>query len=94
MNLRRNKFQFLYHYSYQLFYYRLFLQKLQLQYYQKHQMPNKSKGHITKIEYHSTPVTQKWFNIPVDKNDYQEIRITIEYEGQKDPSTKQLFGED
>ena len=39
--------------------------------------PNKSKGHITKIEYRSTPVTQKWFNIPVDKNDYQEIRITI-----------------
>ena len=56
--------------------------------------PNKSKGHITKIKYRSTPVTQKWFNIPVDKNDYQEIRITIEYEGQKDPSTKQLFGED
>lgn len=56
--------------------------------------PNKSKGHITKIEYRSTPVTQKWFNIPVDKTDYQEIRITIEYEGQKDPSTKQLFGED
>lgn len=56
--------------------------------------PNKSKGHITKIEYRSTPVTQKWFNIPVDKNDYQEIRITIEYEGQNNPSTKQLFGED
>lgn len=56
--------------------------------------PNKSKGHITKIEYHSTPVTRKWFNIPVDKTDYKEIRITIEYEGQKDPSTKQLFGED
>lgn len=56
--------------------------------------PNKSKGHITKIEYRSTPVTQKWFNIPVDKTDYKEIRITIEYEGQKDPSTAQLFGED
>lgn len=56
--------------------------------------PNKSKGHITKIEYRSTPVTRKWFNIPVDKTDYKEIRITIEYEGQKDPSTKQLFGED
>lgn len=56
--------------------------------------PNKSKGHITKIEYRSTPVTRKWFNIPVDKTDYQEIRIIIEYEGQKDPSTKQLFGED
>lgn len=55
--------------------------------------PNKSKGHITKIEYRSTPVTQKWFNIPVDKIDYKEIRVTIEYEGQKDPSTKQLFGE-
>ena len=56
--------------------------------------PNKSKGHITKIEYRSTPVTRKWFNIPVDKIDYKEIRITIEYEGQKDPSTTQLFGED
>ena len=56
--------------------------------------PNKSKGRITKIEYRSTPVTQKWFNIPVDKTDYQEIRITIEYEGQNNPSTKQLFGED
>lgn len=56
--------------------------------------PNKSKGHITKIEYRSTPVTRKWFNIPVDKIDYEEIRITIEYEGQKDPSTKQLFGEE
>lgn len=56
--------------------------------------PNKSKGHITKIEYRSTPVTLKWFTIPVGKTDYKEIRITIEYEGQKDPSTKQLFGED
>lgn len=56
--------------------------------------PNKSKGHITKIEYRSTPVTRKWFNIPVDKIDYKEIRVTIKYEGQKDPSTKQLFGED
>ena len=54
--------------------------------------PNKSKGHITKIEYRSTPVTRKWFNIPVDKTNYEEIRVTIEYEGQKDPSTKQLFG--
>lgn len=25
---------------------------------------------------------------------YEEIRITVEYEGQKDPSTKQLFGEE
>ncbi len=56
--------------------------------------PNKSKGHITKIEYRSTPVTQKWFNTAVDKVNYEEIRITIEYEGQKDPSTAQLFGED
>ena len=56
--------------------------------------PNKSKGHITKIEYRSTPVTRKWFNIPVDKTDYKEIRITIEYEGQKEPSTTQLFGAD
>ena len=56
--------------------------------------PNKSKGHITKIEYRSTPVTRKWFNIPVDKTNYEEIRVTIDYEGQKDPSTKQLFGEE
>lgn len=56
--------------------------------------PNKSKGHITKIEYRSTPVTRKWFTIPVDKTDYKEIRITIEYEGQKEPSTKKLFGEE
>lgn len=56
--------------------------------------PNKSKGHITKIEYRSTPVTRKWFTIPVDKTDYKEIRITIEYEGQKEPTTTQLFGED
>ena len=56
--------------------------------------PNKSKGHITKIEYRLTPVTRKWFTIPVDKTNYKEIRITIEYEGQKEPSTTQLFGED
>lgn len=56
--------------------------------------PNKSKGHITKIEYRSTPVTRKWFNISVDKVNYEEIHITVEYEGQKDPSTKQLFGEE
>lgn len=55
---------------------------------------DKSKGRITKIEYRSTPVTRKWFTIPVDKTDYKEIRITIEYEGQKEPSTTQLFGED
>ena len=56
--------------------------------------PNKSKGHIIKIEYRSIPVTRKWFTIPIDKTDYKEIRVTVEYEGQKDPSTKQLFGED
>lgn len=55
--------------------------------------PNKSKGHITKIEYRSTPVTRKWFGISIDKVNYEEIRITIDYEGQKDPSTKKLFGE-
>lgn len=60
----------------------------------KDMKPNKSKGHITKIEYRSTPVTRKWFEISIDKTNYEEIRITIEYEGQKDPSTKQLFGED
>ena len=56
--------------------------------------PNKSKGRITKIEYRSTPVTRKWFGFSIDKVDYEEIRITIDYEGQKDPSTKKLFGED
>lgn len=56
--------------------------------------PNKSKGHITKIEYRSTPVTRKWFGISIDKVNYEEIRITIDYEGQKDPSTKKLFGEE
>ena len=60
----------------------------------KEMKPNKAKGHITKIEYRSTPVARKWFNIPVEKIDYEEIRVTIEYEGQKDPSTAQLFGED
>lgn len=60
----------------------------------KDMKPNKSKGHITKIEYRSTPVTRKWFGISIDKTNYEEIRITIEYEGQKDPSTKQLFGEE
>lgn len=56
--------------------------------------PNKSKGHITKIEYRSTPVTLKWFTIPVGKTDYKEIRITIEYDGTNDTSTKQLFGDE
>ena len=56
--------------------------------------PNKSKGHITKIEYRSTPVTRKWFGISIDKVNYEEIRIIIDYEGQKDPSTKQLFGDE
>lgn len=60
----------------------------------KEMKPNKSKGHITKIEYRSTSVARKWFNIPVDKINYEEIRITIEYDGQKDPSTKQLFGDE
>lgn len=55
---------------------------------------NKSKGHITKIEYRSTPVTLKWFTIPVGKTDYKEIRITIEYDGTNDTSTKQLFGDE
>ena len=60
----------------------------------KEMKPNKSKGHITKIEYRSTPVTRKWFGISIDKVNYEEIRITIDYEGQKDPSTAQLFGDD
>lgn len=55
---------------------------------------NKSKGRITKIEYRSTPVTLKWFGIPVQKTSYNEARITVEYGATGDESTKQLFGED
>lgn len=56
--------------------------------------PDKSKGHITKIEYRSTPVTLKWFGIPVQKTSYNEARVTVEYGATDDESTKQLFGED
>lgn len=56
--------------------------------------PDKSNGHITKIEYRSTPFTLKWFGITVEKKSYEEARITVEYEGTNDPSTKQLFGEE
>lgn len=55
--------------------------------------PNKSKGRITKIEYRSTPINRKWFGMTVEKTSYNEIRITVEYEGTGDPSTKKLFGE-
>lgn len=55
---------------------------------------NKSKGRITKIEYRSTPITLKWFGIPVQKTSYNEARITVEYGATGDESTKQLFGED
>lgn len=53
-----------------------------------------SKGRITKIEYRSTPITLKWFGIPVQKTSYNEARITVEYGATGDESTKQLFGED
>lgn len=56
--------------------------------------PDKSNGHITKIEYRSTPFILKWFGITVEKKSYEEARITVEYEGTNDPSTKQLFGEE
>lgn len=56
--------------------------------------PNKSKGHITKIEYRSTPVTLKWFGMSVQQTSYPEARITVEYGATGDESTKQLFGED
>lgn len=55
---------------------------------------NKSKGRITKIEYRSTPITLKWFGIPVQKTSYNEARITVEYGATGDESTKQLFGEE
>lgn len=56
--------------------------------------PDKSNGHITKIEYRSTPFTLKWFGITVEKKSYEEARITVEYNSTNDPSTKQLFGEE
>ena len=56
--------------------------------------PDKSNGHITKIEYRSTPVPLKWFGLTVEKKSYNEARITVEYDGTNDPSTKQLFDED
>lgn len=54
--------------------------------------PDKSNGHITKIEYRSTPFALKWFGVTVEKKSYDEARITVEYEGTNEPSTKQLFG--
>lgn len=54
--------------------------------------PDKSNGSITKIEYRSTPFTLKWFGMTVEKKSYDEARITVEYEGTDDPSTKKLFG--
>lgn len=55
--------------------------------------PDKSSGRITKIEYRSTPFTLKWFGLNVQKTSYNEARITVEYNGTNDPSTKQLFSE-
>lgn len=54
--------------------------------------PDKSNGRITKIEYRSTPIALKWFGMTVEKKSYDEARITVEYEGTNEPSTKQLFG--
>lgn len=56
--------------------------------------PDKSSGRITKIEYRSTPFALKWFGLTVEKKSYDEARITVEYDGTNDPSTKQLFDED
>ena len=56
--------------------------------------PDKSKGRIIKIEYRRTPIALKWFGMTVKKTSYDEARITVEYESTKDPSTKQLFGEE
>lgn len=55
--------------------------------------PDKSNGRITKIEYRSTPINLKWFGMTVEKTSYDEARITVEYNGTNDPSTKQLFNE-
>ena len=55
---------------------------------------NKSQGRITKIEYRSTPITLKWFGIPVQKTSYNEARITVKYGATGDESTAQLFDED
>ena len=55
--------------------------------------PDKSSGRITKIEYRSTPFTLKWFGLTVKNKSYDETRITVEYNGTNDPSTKQLFSE-
>lgn len=60
----------------------------------KGKKPYNSKGRIVKIEYRSTPVTLKWFGIPVQKTSYNEARITVEYGAIGDESTAQLFGED
>lgn len=56
--------------------------------------PDKSKGRIAKIEYRSTPITLKWFGIPVQKTSYNEARITVEYGATDDESTAQLFGDE
>lgn len=56
--------------------------------------PDKTNGRITKIEYRSTSTPLKWFGMTVEKTSYDEARITVEYKGTDDPSTKQLFGED
>ena len=55
--------------------------------------PDISNGRITKIEYRSTPINLKWFGMTVEKTSYNEARITVEYDGTNDPSTKQLFDE-
>ena len=56
--------------------------------------PDRTNGHITKIEYRSTPIALKWFGMTVEKTSYDEARITVKYDSTKDPSTKQLFGND
>lgn len=56
--------------------------------------PDKSNGHITKIEYRKTPVTLKWFGLNVQQTSYAEARITVEYGATNNESTKKLFGDD
>lgn len=55
--------------------------------------PNRTQGTITKIEYRTIPVTNKWFGLTTNKSTYPEIRITVEYKGVNNKSTKTLFNE-
>lgn len=59
----------------------------------KGKKPNRTQGTITKIEYRTTPITNKLFGRTINKIIYPEVRITIEYKSVNNKSTKTLFGE-